>query len=438
MKNNKYAIIYPGDTMTINEEYKILITGYTSDGHGVGRLDNFVVFVPGVIKGEEGLIKINTIKKNYATGSLVKLIKQSDKRIESKCIYSSECGGCSYQHLLYSEELEIKQETVINAFKKIAGVNIELDNIIKSPLENYRNKITYKTNESNNELSFGYYKENSNNFINIDKCIINTQLSNRVITKLRELLKKENQNIKELIIRSSNKENQIVIYLKCRNDLNSSFIELLTKEFPEIKGIVIKVNDEDKTIYGTNYIEDKIGSISYKININSFFQVNRFLTETLYQTAILNFLKKTDILLDAYCGSGAISLYAADKVKKVYGIEINKSSINDAIENAKLNKITNTEFILGDVTLKIKEIPEKIDALIVDPPRNGLDKKFINIITNKKIEKIIYISCNPSTLARDVKIFLEKGYEIKVVKAIDMFPRTKHVETICKLKLKTK
>jgi len=420
----------------INKKYETIITNYTSEGNGICRIKDFVVFVPNTVKDEKVIIKIVSIKKNYAIGKLIKVLEKSENRIKSECKYSKYCGGCVYQHINYNEEIKIKEQRIIDAYKKIANKDIKVEEIITSNISNYRNKITYKTKTINNILEFGYYEDNTNNFIPIDTCILNNDFSDKVTKELIDLLNKQEdkKEIKEIVLRYSNYKDQIIIAINSNKKIKDTFIKEITKKYPNIVGIINEVKNKENIMYGNSYLEEKIGDLIYNINYNSFYQVNSYLIQKLYETATsIIKLNNNDIVLDAYCGSGTISLYIANKVKKVYGIEINKSAIEDANKNKELNKINNAEFILGDVTEKINEIKNQIDTIIVDPPRSGLDNKFINTIINKKIKNIIYISCDVSTQARDIKTLIDSGYQLKTIKAVDMFPRTKHIECIALL-----
>lgn len=363
---------------------KVLITDLNHEGEGITRVDNKVVFVKYALPGEEVDIDIIKNKKNYSIGLLKEVIIPSKERICNKCPYYYICGGCNLAHTTYDNELSFKKSKVKNILSKYAGISIDLDIVSSNKRYNYRNKITL--HKQNNKI--GYMKEKTNLIIPIDKCLIANDLINNEIKTIKS-------NNEQIVLRTNGKE---VIF-----DNNSS--------------LIMDVNE-----------------YKFKIDINSFFQVNTYILEEIFKY-MEHIIDNSNLILDLYSGVGTLSLMASKKANKVVGIEVNKYSYLNALENIKLNKISNVEFIHGKVEDNIKNIKEKVDLIITDPPRSGMDKKTINVIKELKPEKIVYMSCEPITLARDLNS-LKELYELKSIKLFDMFPCTYHVESVCLLERK--
>lgn len=391
---------------------KVKIESYDHAGRGIARYNGKVIFVPNAIINEEVEITIIEEKKSFAIGKIVNIISKSPKRIKPLCPYYLSCGGCSYQHLSHEDELMIKTNNLKNIFKKYLNISLE-PKIIKSKNEyNYRNKIDLKVEN----YDFGYYSESSQKFIKINKCLLAKESINNILNK--DIIKIKDGNI---IIRS-NYNDEIIIKIETKDKYDINIEELIKNN--KIVGIIVN----DKTIYGEdNYIEI-IDNYLFKVNINSFFQVNLDILKEIF-----NILKKNNYhnVIDLYCGVGTLGIPI--KKDKLFGIEINKDSIQNALINNKMNK-QNNYYMLGDSST-IEKINEKIDTIIVDPPRNGLNKKTLNNILKFKTNNIIYISCNPITLSRDLNI-LKDEYQIKETYLLDMFPRTKHCESVVILERK--
>ena len=350
-------------------------------GRGITYINNKICFVDNALPNEIVEIEIIKEKSKYIEAKVINYIKKSNKRIKVDCQYYNKCGGCNLRHLSYEEENKYKQNKLESILKHIGNIDIKVNSIIIGPENNYRNKVTLH----NKYEKIGYYEKNSNNIIEIENCKL---LDN----KINDILSKINTKEKEIIIRTSNDSKNILL-----ND-NSTII--------------------------TN-----IGNKKYYVSKNSFFQINKFLTKELYDLVRNNINKKYDTCLDLYCGTGTIGIYISDLVKKVIGIDYNKSNIKDAVKNIELNNINNIEFICDKVENIIDKYTE-ISLVIVDPPRTGLDKKTIKYLKTINSEKIIYVSCDPITLARDLKLLNDK-YRILEVTPINMFPRTYHCESVC-------
>ena len=386
-------------------------------GRGIATLDK-VTFIPNVLPNEEVDISIITSKSKYNIGKANRYIKTSEKRVNAVCPYYELCGGCDLMHISYIDELEYKKNKIKDIMKRYAGIDDISDIVAFNTEYNYRDKITLKFS---NKL--GLYQKNSHDIVNIDECFLVSDTVNKYITLINNM---NLSDIDEVIIREAKYDNMVIFSLK--NDINI--------DVSEFDCSVLKyLNDKYQVLKGNDYIIDEIGDLKYKISPTSFFQINKYQVKKLYDLVLDNMsLDSMDILLDLYCGTGTIGIYLARYCKEVLGIEINKDAIDDANYNKKINNIKNISFIAGDSDI-IKNLKYKPNKIVVDPPRAGLSKKVIDEIIKMDPERIIYVSCDPITLARDLNIFKNK-YNIKKVIPVDMFPKTYHVETVCALERK--
>lgn len=395
---------------------KVKIDKLDHFGRGITKIDNKVTFVPFVLPDEEIEIHLVKQKKNYNEAICSKIYNRSIKRVVSFCPYFEKCGGCDLQHLKYEDTLVFKKEKIINLFEK-AKLNFPIITIQKSLNDkNYRNKITLKV--INGQL--GYYEKESHNIIAVDDCFISNNVINKFINELKSKVLADG----EIVIRCNHNEEVLLIFKGNYNFGRDDFSKNLN-----VLGIVIN----GKTVYGVNYLTTNINNTIFKYSYDSFFQVNNEVANYIF-----NYIKNETsggTVLDLYCGVGTLSLMASCTAKKVYGIEIVPNAIKNAIENARMNNRDNLEFMLGDVSKVVDNIKEKFDTIIVDPPRKGLDKYTKDYLLKSNVETIIYVSCDPVTLTRDLTVLQEK-YVIKEVKLFDMFPYTYHVETVVKLILK--
>jgi len=387
-------------------------------GRGIARIDNKICFIEDAFPEEVVEIKIVSNQKNHCAGKVEKHIKKSKDRIPSKCKYSKICGGCCFQEFSYQKENEYKEQKVKEILERFANVSSDkIKSIEYSEENNYRNKITIHCNKND----IGLYKEETNDIIPIQECLLVDEKINELIESLRQ----HKIRFKEAIIRVS-------------NDGKKSMIKLITDDgatsINNLKADVVFVNDKCITL--NDKIISKIGNKNFFLSIDSFFQVNKSLTEKLYQE-VLNIVKKTfpKSVLDLYCGTGTIGIYISNYVKKVVGVDVSKSAIDNANENKKLNNISNIEFRRNKVENEIVNFENKFELVIVDPPRAGLDKKTRENLKRIYPNYIIYVSCNPMTLARDLKELLDI-YEVKWIKPYNMFPRTWHCEAIAVLERK--
>lgn len=361
-------------------EYKnVLITDYDHFGRGIGKIDGLVVFVKNALVGEIVDIKVIEKKNTFLVAEITNIIKKSSDRREAKCPYYNICGGCNLMHLEYDNQVLFKKNKVVNIFKQYLNMNINPDIIWSDKEYNYRNKITlhYKNNK------IGFYKEKSNDVFKLDKCLIAS-------SKINDYIKKINSKEKDIIIRTNGEE------------VSNSLIM-------------------------------NIGEYSFIVDADSFFQVNNYICNELFKI-LESEITKDDIILDLYSGVSSLSVVAAKKCKKVTAIESNKSSVKNALENKKMNNVNNLDIIHSKVEDKIEELKNKYSKIIIDPPRRGLDKKTRLFLNDSNASKIIYISCNPITLARDIKQL--DNYILKNIVLLDMFPNTYHCETVCVLERK--
>lgn len=436
-----------------NDEIIVEIIDYGANGEGIAKINGYTIFVIGALKGEKCKIHILKVLKDYAFAKVIEILEESKKREKPDCSTYTKCGGCSLRHINYEETLKIKTEKVQNLMSKMLKKDIKVNEAIGMDKPYYyRNKAIYPINEDG---KIGLYAERSHNVIPIDKCKIQTEKSQEIAKFILENWKDSIYNektgeglLRNIMIREGLETGEIMVVL-VQNGEKKYEPEILLEKFPEITTIVVNVNKKytnvvlgkkNIVIYGKGYIKDCLDGLIFKISPNSFYQVNPIQTKILYNKAIeLSNLNKNDILFDLYCGIGTIGIFAAKDVKKVYGIEIVPQAIDDAKENATINKIDNCEFVLGDVENAFEKLinDKKIipTTIIVDPPRKGLDENTINNILKIKPNKLTYISCNPATLARDLSK-LEDTYEIKEIQPVDMFPFTSHVECVCFLKIK--
>ncbi|MEG1146201.1 MAG: 23S rRNA (uracil(1939)-C(5))-methyltransferase RlmD [Bacilli bacterium] len=391
---------------------------------GICFIDGKITFVENTLPGEIADIKIINQKKKYNEASLVKMIKISKDRIESKCPHYKECGGCDLQHINYNNQLNYKNKKIKDIMKKYANID-NVEPIVESPNQfNYRNKITLKV-----QNGLGFYKRRTNSLVLINECLLANNKINKIIKDLNQI--NNFKNINEISIRNINSsKTALTLYLHESSNIDdiqkySDKNDIILNTFIEKNHYNIK--DESKILA-------KLDTFEFIVSPLAFFQVNTEQTLNLYNK-VLEYLDLdgTQNILDLYCGTGTIGIFASKKAKKVLGIEISKSAIEDAKTNKKINNISNIDFICGDTEKVIKEINQKFHAIIVDPPRSGLTTSIIKDIYQIKPEKIVYVSCDPITLARDLNILKEK-YEVLEITPFDMFPNTYHVETVVKLK----
>ena len=448
-----------------NKEYEVEIVDNGFEGEGIAKISDFTIFIPGAIKGERCKILIVKVNKTFAFGKLLEVCTKSKYRVEVDCATYKRCGGCSLRHIQYEETLKLKRDMVQNLVTKTLNTKINVKDTIgmQEPFH-YRNKLQYPVGyDKTNKPVMGVYANRTHEIIPVESCLIQNKEAEEVAKAVFEFIKENKITvyseqtrkgaIRHIIVRIGVRTNEIMCILVTNEEKiekENELVDAINKKFPQVKTIVKNINkkntnvilgDTNVILSGNGYIYDKLGEYTFKISPMSFYQTNPIQTEVLYQKAIaFAKLDKDDILCDLYCGIGTIGIFASSKVKQVYGIEIVEEAVEAARENAKINKVDNIEFIAGDVEKAFKELVEtrgvKPTAIIVDPPRRGLDTTTISKILEIAVDKFVYVSCNPATMVRDLKM-LEEKYEVKEMQPVDMFPFTSHVEVCALLELKS-
>lgn len=398
---------------------EVVIEKMNHQAMGIAKINGKVVFIPKVIVGD--IVDIDIVKeyKNYSIGRVNKIIKKSAKRVDVLCPYYDICGGCSISAYTYQDELEYKVNNVIDIFKR-NEIDIK-PNIIKSDNRyGYRNKITLQVSNG----IIGLYEEDSNKIVDVDKCLLVSDKLNEIIDIIKKNINVNKCN--KIVIRDTYYGIMIIFYGSVNNE---EVIKYLGNKVVSI----YTYDNKYKCIYGEKYLYEMIGEYKYRISPDSFFQVNSRTVNKLYNKVVEYAIEdeKKDNLVDLYCGTGTIGIYLSKYFNSIIGIELNKQAVEDAKENAKINGVNNIEFYAGDVG-KIINDQIKADVIVVDPPRSGLDKRTKDILLKIKANKIVYVSCNPLTLARDIKE-LDSGYKLGDITLVDMFPNTHHVESVCVL-----
>ena len=440
----------------LNKTYELKINALNTNAQGVGRMENFTVFVEGALPGEVVKAKITEVKKNYAIGEAQELLKHAESRVEPPCPAYAECGGCQLQHLAYPEQLKWKRQQVVDALKRIGKLNLNDikvgDTLGMSTPWHYRNKMQFPVGKIKTEIQIGCYAKSSHNVVNINSCMIQRQQNDEILQAVRKVIEKfkvpiYDEDTHRGILRhvmgrvGMNGETMLVL-ITATNKLpnEKSIVRALRNELPKVTSIQQNIQPqhnnvilgrETRLLYGKRTISDNIGKFKFNISARSFFQVNTLQAEKLYETA-LKFadLKGHEVVVDAYCGTGTITLFLAKHAKFAYGIEIVSSAIADAKTNARINNVRNAQFITGDATAILPKLGVRPDVVVVDPPRAGCDEKLLLTIAKMKPSKVVYVSCNPATLARDLATLEANGFKTQQVQPVDMFPMTSHIESV--------
>ena len=445
-----------------NKEYVVDIVDIGQGGVGIGKYEGFTVFVEGGLIQDKVKVRISKSKKNYAVGDIVEIIEKSPFRVDRICSDDlKDCGGCQIQELDYNKQLELKTNEVKQVISRIGKLeNVEIHETIgmQSPCR-YRNKAQFPIQNINGSTAIGFYKKKSHDVIPTDMCVIQHDINDKIIKIIKTYIQAYNVSIynetthtgvlRHLVTKVGFTTNEVMVVLVA-NGTNLPHLNELASVLKEnilgFKTLVLNVNKaktnvilgkENKVIYGNGKINDYIGDLVFEISPLSFFQVNPVQTEVLYNKALeYAELKENDTVFDIYCGIGSISLFLAQKATKVYGIEIVEDAIKDAKINAKLNNLNNVEFYVGkaeEVVPKMYSEGKTANVVVVDPPRKGCDEKVLDTIVSMKPDRVVYVSCNPSTLARDLAYLDERGYKCVEIQPVDMFPHTMHVECCAKI-----
>ncbi|WP_236895836.1 23S rRNA (uracil(1939)-C(5))-methyltransferase RlmD [Clostridium beijerinckii] len=447
-----------------NKEYIVKIDSLGYEGEGVAKIDGYPIFIPGALIGETVKTEIIKNKKNYSYGKLIDIVEKCDERIVPQCRYYEKCGGCTLMHSNYDSQLKFKYNRVKDCIERIGGLS---GDIVKNTIGmkfpyRYRNKGIYSIALTDNELSMGFFSEKTHEVIDMDKCLIQDEETDKIIKIIRNWMKKysilpaRKDNlffseglIRNVMVRKGFKTNEIMVVLITTDKeipKKEELIKDIRLEVENLKGVIQNISTKNNslvlgdkciTLWGQDYISDYIGKYKFNISPLSFFQINPIQTEVLYNKALeYADLSGDEIVFDAYCGAGTITLFLSQNARKVYGVEIVEQAIDNAIDNAEINGIDNSEFYVGKSEEVIPELIKngiKPDIIVVDPPRKGCDIKLLNAIGEAKPKRVVYVSCDPSTLARDLKHLEGFGFKTIEVQPVDMFPNTKHVEAVAKL-----
>lgn len=452
-----------------NQIVELYIDDIGNEGEGIGHIDGYALFLKDAVIGDKVRAKIIKTKKNYGFARVEEVIEASKDRVSPRCSKARQCGGCTLQHLAYEKQLEYKFNKVKNCLERIGGLeNIEekMEPILgmEEPFY-YRNKAQFPVGyDKEGNLITGFYAGRTHHIIDCTHCMIQHPVNEQILLKVLDYMKKNNITaydekthkglVRHIVTRVGFKTGEIMVCLVVNGSKkNLRNLEMLVDSLTEVEGmtsICVNINKEKtnrilgskiEEVYGKPYIYDYIGNVKYQIGPLSFFQVNPTQTKVLYEKAMeYADLKGEETVWDLYCGIGTISLFLAQKAKKVYGVEIVKEAIDDARLNAKMNSFDNAEFFVGKAEEVLPREYEKngvyADMIVVDPPRKGCDSKLLETMVKMAPKRIVYVSCDPATLARDLKVLSEQGYEVEKVCAVDQFSHSSHVETVVRLKRK--
>ena len=446
-----------------NDRQTVYIEDLTHDGNGVAKINGYPLFIQGALPGETAEIHVLKTLKNYGFAKVVNLIEKSPERVEAPCVYFSQCGGCQLQHLSYEGQLKWKQNMVANVMKRLGKIDAPVLPVkgMDEPWH-YRNKsqIPFAQNEAG-EMVAGFYKTKSHSIVDMERCLIQTGEADAVMADLKRALEvlgvlpydeKSHQGmLRHVVVRKGRASGEVMVVLVTKTrkfPQASAAVEKIRELIPNVTSIVQNINSEKTnvifgnetfTLWGKDTIEDTIGNVRFEISARSFYQVNPIQTEVLYKQALYYAqLTGNERVIDAYCGIGSISLFLAQKAGHVMGVEIVEQAIEDAKRNAELNGFTNTYFEAGpaeEVIPRWYKEGKEADVLVVDPPRKGCDEALLNTIIEQKPKRVVYVSCNPATLARDLRILEDGGYKTQEVQPVDMFPHTTHCEAVAWLEL---
>jgi len=442
--------------LTKNQIYEAVIEDYTSEGQGVARIEGCAVFIPNAIAGERVKVRIEVAKKTWASGKMVEILERSPHRINRECPVAKLCGGCDFWHMDYAEESRLKAQRVKNCLNRMGGESLESVPILAAPTcYGYRNKAQYPVSVRKGKAIAGFFKAGTHEVIENKRCLILPEESDRVkdivmdyVNQYRVMPYDEVNHkglLRHIYVRRGAVSGQVLVCLVI-NGRKIPKPEVLIERLKAVPGfttLVLSLNtkkgnailgDEFVTLYGPGYIEDTLCGLTFRLSPRSFYQVNHHQAQRLYEAAIAQAeITKDDTVLDLYCGVGTITLAMASAAGKVIGVEVIPQAVEDARDNAKRNGIENAEFFCGDAGQAALELEQKgirADVVVVDPPRKGLNADTIEALARFSPRRIVYVSCDPATLARDVALLKQRGYALKNAMAADLFPRCAHVETV--------
>ena len=449
-----------------NDIVNVSIDGMGNDGEGIAHVDGYTLFIKDAVVGDVVTVKVIMAKKSYGYARVEKLIEPSSDRVSPACLIARQCGGCQLQHISYDKQLEYKENKVKDCIERIGGItDAKMESILPmEELYNYRNKAQFPVGvDKDGNTVIGFYARRTHSIIPTSTCYINDRTNETIIAKIKDFIDENNIKpydektgkglIRHIVTRIGYHTKEIMVCLVINaDDMKASLKEDLVnrlKDIPNMKSISLNINkantnvimgDKLISVYGNLYITDYLDGIKFRISPLSFYQVNPRQTEKLYNIALKYAdIKEDEVVWDMYCGIGTISLYLASKAKKVYGVEIVPQAIEDARLNASINNIDNAEFYVGaaeDVVPRMYAKSNgkmKADVVVVDPPRKGCDEKLLDTLVKMEPKRIVYVSCDPATLARDLKWLGENGYKTVKYRAVDQFGMTTHVETVCLL-----
>lgn len=441
--------------ITKNNNYEAIVEDYTHEGMGIVKIEGYPIFLPDVLKGEVVNFKAIKVNSKYAFGKVLDVLKESPNRQTPPCEYYFECGGCQIQVMNDAEQASFKKQVVHQNINQQARLNLKINDTVTGDSLYYRNKSQIPVQKIDGKVIMGFYKSRSHDIVDIEHCYIQKNVHNDIMMFIKDKLIEEDTSIydelthtgllRHIVIRSNSDDSeiQVVFITKSKRNEFLSITKALKTKFPNVKSVVQNINDEKTNVIfgkrsivitGQDYITDTLLGKTFKIRDRSFYQVNHAQTEKLYQIGLdMANLSGNETIIDTYSGIGTIGLAASDRVSKIVGIEIVDSAVEDAIENAKLNGIDNAEYHLGKAEEVMPALVDEgisADVVFVDPPRKGCHTQFLDALVEVSPKKIVYISCNPSTLQRDMKYLERHGFKAKEVTPVDLFPQTKHIEAV--------
>ena len=448
-----------------NDMIELDITGYTTEGSGVGHYRDIAIFVPLAASGDKLGVKILKTAKTYAFGKIDKILVASKDRIPVDCAQFSQCGGCVYRHISYAAELHAKQQRVQDALERIGGFH----DVVLNPIvgaehpDNYRNKAQIPIGRAGGEISMGFFASHSHRIIQCSECLLQPQAFTVAMNAFQEWAGQSGEDVydeetgkgrlRHLYLRQAGATGEIMVCIVVNGNgvhFEPQLVEILQRDVPGLKSVIINVNREKnnvvlgkkcRTVWGSDSITDTLCGLKFNISPMSFYQINRDQAERLYTLAgEYAGLTGTETLLDLYCGTGTIGLSMAKKAGHVIGVELVEQAVEDAKKNAELNGIENAEFLCMDAAKAASMLSNrgmKPEVIVIDPPRKGCEVALIETVAKMAPKRVVYISCDPATLARDLKLFSAKGYQPQVITPVDMFPRTAHTEVVVLLERKS-